>query len=449
MVIQNQVKKIRQEPDGRVTYRLGPAPRKKLTAEDDKTPLERKYCTLIEIVNGLLENQFEGNTTRMVKKAGLKPKRIGNVRHYLSDFDTYGVVTQFSRIKRTSSEGKTAQGVKEVLAQFVEDGDLFPKFSIFREMVQNKVGMSASRPKIVKEALAQFGVSVKVAKNVACVFDEESRNNRARNADYFCQEAKRIGIDQKVPPFTTPYNEPVLLFMDECSINQADLDNLECLSPLGIPPFHKHAHSVTTESVSLMLVVDQWGQVVHYKLRNTTQAGSHKYNDVVDFFEEALILPAMKNFRGEKNLYLDNAACHKKAFKPRDQFKASDPNKPTEEMFKKMENIQKKFKILWAPAYTPESNLAEYCFRSLKSSIIKHLNNQYYKQKGPEWTRTIISVVQIWILEQKISSTTTQHIVQFMKDLVKCGGDLQEEMAKRRNFGSLDEVRTTLKFLIK
>lgn len=190
-------------------------------------------------------------------------------------------------------------------------------------------------------------VSTKATRNAACVFIEDNMKNRRQNAEYLLLVLTTLDLGPVVPPLKVSSTTSTLFFIGECSINQGNLDDLECLSPFGISPLHRSSHSITTESVWLVFLVGQWSCIIYDKLSNTTQDGSISYGDVVEFLEEPQEVPKPQQFQSKKDLYLDNTPSHKKALAVSNALVKSQNNPPTQAMIERIENLNKYWSLLW------------------------------------------------------------------------------------------------------
>ena len=411
----------------------------------DLPPKQRKWQIMMDFVYRLYENVYESNLTQMVLAAYNSNKLYGQIHYIMKKFELTGSAQDLPRIVNTRHESKLSQVVALVWEQHVEDDDLFPKFTIFLEQVYKEMGTKNVTKKAVKEALRLVGVRVVNAKNVANAENPKSKENRVKNAQYFLETIKRKGIGVA--------NGPRLFFFDSCNFNQLKIDDVQCLSPQKVEVYKPSHHTITTESVTMMLLVDHYGEIHHWELWHTREDGTTDYKRVIEFFEAAGKQDSVKKIKGQKLVYLDNAGSHKKALLSSLEKippKATAKVEAEHHAYLPRQNaVKKKWSPIWAPSCTPESNLAEFFFRTLKASVSRALQKTFRTMTGPEWKDFLSGAVTVWLHTRPISSSTLGHIIDYLERVVACEGDLQEEAIRRKQFANREDFINTIKSYLK
>ena len=411
----------------------------------DESKPDRIARMLMEIIIMTIRSLFQNDTGQFARTIGLNQQWMDKLRKLVANRRPNNNPLPHPRIIMTVEEHKTFKIIKQTWEYFVDKDDLFPKWDQFIRAVYSNNNNTRIDHETIKACLNHLGVSTLKAKRIPRVMDEANKRDRVKCATFFLKTITELKLEQGNDPNKMNENAPVMYFLDECSINQADLEDLLCLAPFHIQPFHPACHSITTESVSLILLVDQWGRICHYELRNTAESGANKSSHIIKFLTDALQTPLVKKHHDHKILYLDNAGIHKKAFKPVDQIK-DENKKPLQPKVKEMiENVQKSWETLWSPCYTPESNLAEYFFRSLKVQIEHGLETTFHTMKRAEWNAFVKDQFEIWQSTNPLSMSTLDHILDFMHGLIKCDGDLQEQAIMKKEFENREHLTQALK----
>jgi len=264
------------------------------------------------------------------------------------------------------------------------------------------------RPSRVKQVLAGLGLAVKCAKNVANASNPISMKNRVERINMILETIKKKRI--------TSNSTARYYALDECNINQLNLEDDVYVGLPGVDVFKKGHYSITTESLSLILLVDSQATIIHYEIFHNKSEGATDYHRIESFLNSA----ARKlNNKGKLTLFLDNAGPHAAVFKHTQVSKTWDP--------------------MWSPTCTPEANLAEYFFASYKAALIDALGNVNHTMKGPEWEIYNDNFLVKWVKNHGVPQTILTHIQDYLIDLSEVKGDLQELSLKYAGYKSFDD----------
>jgi len=151
-------------------------------------------------------------------------------------------------------------------------------------------------------------------------------------------------------------------FFGECKLNQLCIQDDLYLCPFGVDVYKPDHPTVTTQSMSYLLMVDSDSKVVYSELHNNKADGTTDYKRILSFFANALKCLPKLEFGSKDLVYLDKCGAHVKAFNNK-----KDVHGPQVNL------VRGAFQTIPAPSCTPESNLAEFFFRSLKLFVAKKL----------------------------------------------------------------------------
>jgi len=299
-------------------------------------------------------------------------------------------------------------------------------------MLQAEETNQASGENVLKE----LHVSILDSSNVANAEKRSSCENRVRNAKFALEEIKSCGIK--------PGGKKLIYFLGSCSINQLQIEDVQCLAPYGIKPFRPSHHTITTQSVTMMLLVNSNAEIVYWRLWNAKTDGSTSFKRVMEFLEEASRVLTIHGISGQKLLYLDNAGAHRRALASNLRDKKHKEYATNIKYADRQNALRAKWQVLWAPSCTPESNMAEFFFRSVKEHIATQLNDLHETLQGPQWTSFVGEQVEKWIQTVPLKQLTLTHITDYLRRVIEVKGDLQQEAIRAAQFHDFDHLVQTI-----
>ena len=405
-----------------------------LLTDDWRRRVASSHEILVLAVQGAIDHMCSGNLKEFMRQANIPEEKYNQLYYVLSKGRYNSAALPLPRIVNRPEEGKLYQAVADAWDECVQKEDFFLKFQVFYQKVQkhykNKNNVTK---KAVKKILKQMDIRVVQASNVANAMNPKSCKSRVDRAQVLLQliEDRKIGQ----PGGGNMY------FYDECNINQLAIEDDECLSPFGVQPFREGHHTITTESLTLQLIVDDCSRVHHWKLIRHATEGSTDFRKVIEFLEEFVEYMRWTPKDQPIPLYLDNAPIHVRALQtPLDdpthkQYKMSLPWRP------RQLQLQEQLECIWAPSCTPEGNIAEFFFRSFKSELKKALSHLRGTLKGAAWLDFVKMELKAWLSNPPLEDTILQHVVAYMKRLVTAEGNLVVEAILAAGFNDVEEFK--------
>jgi transposase len=191
-------------------------------------------------------------------------------------------------------------------------------------------------------------------------------------------------------------------FIDEASCNLANLRPSPVIRPTGRRAYRRWWKSQVTVSVTLHMCMRGDGTVFHYKL---VQGGCNQTH-ALQFLKEC----NNKMSAGEDNvIFWDNAPAHG----------------PATRHFSELPKNQQRATIIKTPPCTPDSNLVEYGFSSLKSHLRKGLEKeQLANQSVGLWIDYCTTICRAWAQSRHASASSYNMVLDYLKLLVKGKGNL-------------------------
>lgn len=386
----------------------------------------------ISIVHEVIAQEFNGSIRAFAKRFNFSDAHYDKIKHAIGRHEKTGQWERLPRIRNTPGEGKLARAVE---AAWNKLGQTFPKWSVFIEEVRKQYGSHRVSAQHVKDILRHAKVHTVAAKNVANAATPKHCKKRVTDATGILQFMRSKKIKYR--------SKSVFYFLDECSLNQLIMEKNCFLSPRGVTVYKDEHYSIRTESLSLLLIVDTNMEVVKWLLRrNKSLSESQKakgekkgttWKVITDFLYEAIDEVGGKS----ANIYMDNVACHKKAFGP-----TLDDNSYGE----KKKAMLKFWKNIQAPACTPESNLVEYFFADLKNVLKTKLDTVTNTMSGKQWFEFVYKVVKEWAPSANVSPDTLGHIENYLHALIAAGGNLQKEAIRSAGFANDQDLFDSIQF---
>lgn len=402
--------------------------------DDLRRRTTRSHEILALAVQCAVKEMCNGNLREFVRQSKFPEEKYNQLYHVLSQAQLNTAAVPLPRVVNTFEESKLYQAVAAAWDDCVETEDFFLKFQLFFEKVQDHYGSKNNVTKVgVKKILKHMGVYVVQASNVANAEKPKSCKNRLERAQVLLQLIQDRKIGQ--PGGSNMY------FYDECNINQLAIQDDECLSPFGVQPFREGHHTITTESLTLQLIVDDCSRVHHWKLIRNVTEGSTDFRKVIEFLEEFVEYMHWTTKDPPIPFYLDNAPIHVRALKTRlddpyhKQYQMCLPWSP------RQLQLQQQLECIWAPSCTPEGNLAEFFFRSFKAQLKKALGSLRTTLKGDAWLNFVKMKLEEWFSNPPLQDTILQHIVAYMKRLVTAKGNLKVEAILAAGFANVEEFK--------
>jgi hypothetical protein len=164
----------------------------------------------------------------------------------------------------------------------------------------------------------------------------------------------------------------------------------------------------------------------------------------MEFLEEASRVLTIHGISGQKLLYLDNAGAHRRALASNLRDKKHKEYATNIKYADRQDALRAKWQVLWAPSCTPESNMAEFFFRSVKEHIATQLNDLHETLQGPQWTSFVGEQVEKWIQTVPLKQLTLTHITDYLRRVIEVKGDLQQEAIRAAQFHDFDHLVQTI-----
>lgn len=374
--------------------------------------IEGYFLSLLEEI---INSRYGSNVSAFCRE--FKFNRAKFQTHYsrIANFKRYDPLP---RIVNTKNEGKLNAIIETVWSK---QKTCFVKFKKFYQDVSRHYESHPPSTNAVKSVLRSYKIYCVASKNVANAENVNSCKNRLDRCKKIDAIFEELGIREG--------SRRIILFFDECCFNQLGLEDEQYLSPHGVDVYKLHHHTTHTESLSLLLLVDSNSKIIHSELFNNTLHGATNDQRVISFLANA----RRKLPSGVQYLYLDNAPCHKKAFNE----KRTD-NPAT--------LLQKNWNPIWAPSCTPESNLAEFFFRSLKAYVRLKLLKSKHTMKGPEWLKFVQLCYNEWSSTNPTDPSKIDYIRAYNHRLILCGGNIQSEAIRRAGYDNKEALLDSIYF---
>lgn len=413
------------------------------------------------IITNLRDKVFGGNLKQLVKAA--EGEDVSNpcyqsVSRIMSHYTTYpnrGALKHLGY--KTETETKLATAVFTALIQYYEKKDCYVKTSTFYQTVKTIGGFDRTYRSKVKKILKSINIRVRRMHNVPGSDDPVQMAFRLGAAKHFIKTVDDLGVDITSQKRPRNYKGPNLLFVDQSSFNQMKVEDLDALAPLGVTTFVPNSTTIHTQSCSLMAMICNFGNIIGYTVQNSAKQAFTAVH-VVEFLHSCIAnLPD-----GEENfVFLDNGRINIAVFKAakgsdtltvpvrkindrwtdatKERYRKEDEEK--QRLFdEKLDLVRAIYEPIWAPTNTPESNLVEYYFRSLKRKVAKRLRSVNGTLSGSDWTELVNGVVDKWMRKNHSKVDAMPHVYQFMKRLIDAGGSLEVEALMRLGYTSRDQM---------
>lgn len=359
------------------------------------------------------------NKAELLAQYPIIKKSFASVSDRLRCVRAYNSYDPLPRVVNTSTEGLIAEAVRSV---WEKEKEVFVKFDLFVEKVRKHAKPTRITPAKVIKALHNMKIQVKRSKNVANAENQVSCARRLARAIDLLKYLE----DHKISAESTKR----MYFMDESCINQLQIEDDKYLSPRGVNVYKKHHGTIQTESLTLLLMVDDCGQIIHWEVYRNLADGATSAPRVKNFLTAAYSkIPRTQ--RGLLPLFLDNAPAHAKAFKDAKDEEGLLP-------------IDKQWLPLYAPSCTPESNVAEYFFANYKHCLRDALSKHIGTMKGSEWIDFNTKLVKVWESTISANRGTFEHIQAYLQRLILAKGNLQVEALLREGYHSEQELKDSL-----
>lgn len=396
----------------------------------------KSLTILLELNHKLLANAYNTNIASLYKASKMTKFTYNQVYNILSTRSAHPNGPPNPRIRNRPLDNTLGRIVYTEWLKCVDEQDFFPDFGTFRIKVEEtckKTGVYCALH-LIERCLNEMNVFINKSSNVCNVDNPVLNAKRVERCQTFLNAMKELKIGED--------GDDELYFYDEANVNQLHIEKFESLSPFGIKAFRKHHNSITTESVTLQLIVNSKKEIVYYRTLLVKTDGTTDYRKVIDFLEEFLTKIETK---GKSVVYLDNAGCHTRAINgnlSKGTKKQIELGKP---YIKPQEDLKKKLFFIWAPSCTPESNLAEYCFRSFKAYLKSCLLGSRITRTGVQWKKFVDDELEKWKGHTKLQGDILTHITTFTQRLIDAGGDLQVEAVLAKGYVDMEDFEDSIR----
>jgi hypothetical protein len=211
-------------------------------------------------------------------------------------------------------------------------------------------------------------------------------------------------------------------YYDQSSFNQTKLCNDKILTVPGLVIYdEKRLHSAT-QSVTLHMICDQYGAVLHY---DVCSGGTTK-EQIKQFLQEArdrLPQPKKKEKPKKPLLFLDHLSSHVSL--QRAGMKGWD--------------------LQLIPVTCPDANVIEYLFSSIKAYFRK-VSREEATMNVTDWIEYVKEQIKAWRKTYKADSGIFNHCREFVEDLIESGGDIQLAKLKKMGFKSIEAFQNSIPF---
>lgn len=252
-------------------------------------------------------------------------------------------------------------------------------------------GLTMPRRKALKKHLKALGLSLVTPKNVTNASNPVTKLKRVNNATKMVEMMQQMKNKLRNT-----------FFIDESSCNLAKLRPSSVIRPTGRRAYRRWWKSQVIVSVTLQMCMRGDGTVLHYKFVR----GGCDQTHALDFLKEC----SKKMSATQDNvIFWDNAPAHG----------------PATKKFLELPEEQRRAVIIQTPPCTPDSNLVEYSFSSLKNSLRRGLEKEQLTNQSVDlWIDYCTTICHAWTQSRRASASTYHTVLNYLEFLLKAEGDL-------------------------
>lgn len=234
-------------------------------------------------------------------------------------------------------------------------------------------------------------------------------------------------------------------YYDQCSINQHNLDDGESVGPAGVEAYATNRTSARSTSITLHLLIDQWGYGVHWLLAGPKKKQGKKAKEKAKKGKET-----SNKGTGQGQVNIEHFLWRAEAAIPRKQgneapwifFDHLDSHvNIAKGKYKSDYGKRLKANYMLTPVTYPDANPIENCFRSLKAYLKKVLPRQTKTLSAKELIPVVAKHFKAWNVRQTRNDAMYQDSYRAVQEIIDAKGDLQVRMLKKKNYNSAAEVR--------